>query len=96
MPKSKATPSPDDDDLPMFARAVLGGKRTEKIEGRVTPELKFAWQRHCHALGMTESDCIDRLVSVALFGEEHVNSFEAERTRKVIGLSAPRQVKGHP
>ncbi len=74
--------------IPLFARSSLGGKRSAKCESRITDELKFALDRRAHDLGMTVSDYIERLLSVNLFGEAHVLSVEAARTRGVIGLSA--------
>jgi hypothetical protein len=69
-----------------FARSAIGGKKSAEIKARTSDELKFALQRRCHELGMTESEYIDRLVAVSLFGIEHVNSVEQERTKKVAGL----------
>lgn len=81
-------------DEPAFARSTLGGKRTAKAEARVTDELKFALDKRAHELGMTVSDYIERLLTVNLFGETHVLSVEAARTRAVIGLSAGAQPTG--
>lgn len=69
-----------------FARSAIGGKKTAEIKARTSDELKFALQRRCHELGMTESEYIDRLVAVSLFGIEHVNTVEQERTKRVAGL----------
>ncbi|WP_213956309.1 hypothetical protein [Variovorax sp. dw_954] len=80
-----------DGDIPMFARATLGGKRTAKCEARITDDTKFALERRAHELGMTVSDFIERLLTVTLFGLDHVLSIEQERTRKVMGLSADVQ-----
>lgn len=70
-----------------FARSVLGGKRTDRIESRVTDEMKLDLRRRCNELGMTESDYIERLVAVSLYGIEHVQMIEHERIRQVCGLS---------
>ena len=75
-------------DATMLSRSLAGGKRTAKVEGRVTDETKFALQRRCHEIGVSESDYIDRLVLVSLHGLEHVSSLEQERLRRVCGLSA--------
>lgn len=83
-------------NAPMLARATLGGKRSAKCEARITDELKFALDKRAHELGMTVSDYIERLLTVNLFGETHVMSVEAARTRAVIGLSAGYPTGGSP
>ena len=70
-----------------FARSMTGRKRTNRVEARVSDELKFDLQRKCHELSMSESDYIDRLLSVALYGFEHVRSMELQRIQAVCGLS---------
>jgi hypothetical protein len=72
---------------PVFARSMNGSKRTNRVEARVADELKFDLQRKCHELSMSESDYIDRLLSVALYGFEHVRSMELQRIQAVCGLS---------
>lgn len=72
---------------PVFARSLTGGKRTNRAEARITDELKIDLQRKCHELSMTESDYIDRLLSIALYGFEHVRSMELTRLEQVCGLS---------
>lgn len=65
----------------------MGGKRTAKCEARITDSVKFDLQRKCHELDVSESDYIDRLVCVALYGINHVISMERKLTLKVCGLS---------
>lgn len=75
-------------DTPMFARTTVSGtKRSARIEARVTDETKFALAQRCHELGMTESQYLERLVEVSLYGAEHVLSVEREKTARVCGLS---------
>lgn len=76
----------NDHDTPMFARSPIGGKRTSDVKARVSDETKLALQRRCGELGMTESDFIDRLLCVSLFGLDKVLSAESEKTRNVVGL----------
>ena len=33
---------------PVFARSAMGGKRTARVEARVTDETKFALAQRCH------------------------------------------------
>lgn len=75
-----------DDDLPMFARSAVGGKKTSEVKARITDETKFALQRRCAELGITESDYIDRLLCVSLFGFDAVLKAEREKTEKIVGL----------
>lgn len=77
----------------LFARSVLGGKRTDRIESRVTDELKLDLKKRCNQLGMTESDYIERLVAVSLYGIEHVQMIERKRIEEVCGLSGLYPVK---
>jgi hypothetical protein len=77
----------DHPDAPAFARSLTGSKRTNRVEARVADELKFDLQKKCHELAMSESDYIDRLLSVALYGFEHVRSMELHRIQAVCGLS---------
>lgn len=75
-----------DIDLPMFSRSVVGGKKTSEVKARITDETKFALQRRCAELGITESDYIDRLLCVSLFGFNAVLKAEHEKTEKIVGL----------
>lgn len=70
---------------PAFARSAMGGKRTARIEARVTDETKFALAQRCHQIGVTESDFIANLVELSIFGYEHVASIHQERLRMVCG-----------
>lgn len=72
----------------LFARSPMGGKRTAKAEARITEETKEAMRRKCHELGITESDYLDRLICVSLYGIDHVLNVERQRTAMVCGLSA--------
>ena len=72
---------------PAFARSLTGSKRTNRVEARISDEMKFDLQRRCHELSMTESDYIDRLLSISLYGFEHVRSMELRRIQEVCGLS---------
>lgn len=81
------------DDTPVFARSAMGGKRTARIEARVTDETKFTLAQRCHQIGITESDFIANLVEMSLFGYDHVASVQQDRLRMVCGsaglVSAP-------
>lgn len=94
MSKTTNTAKPRIPTQGALARSVLGGKRTERIESRVTDELKDALRRRCNDLGMTESDFIERLVAVSIFGVEHVQMVEEQRLRGVCGLSGLYPAKG--
>lgn len=74
-----------------FARSTTGSKRTNRVEARVADDLKFDLQRRCHELSMSESDYIDRLLSISLYGFEHVRSLEVARLEQVCGLSGLKQ-----
>lgn len=74
------------DELPLFSRSAIGGKKSSDVKARVSDETKFALQRKCAELGMTESEFIDRLLCVALFGVEEVINAEQKKTMSVAGL----------
>jgi hypothetical protein len=86
MATSQRQASDGDGEIVAFARSAIGGKKTAEIKARTSDELKFTLQRRCHELGMTESEYIDRLVALSLFGEEHVLSVDREKTKGVAGL----------
>lgn len=81
-----ATQDNSDNGEARFSRSAIGGKKTAEIKARTSDELKFALQRRCHAIGVTESEYIDRLVALSLFGPDHVNSLELAKTQAVAGL----------
>jgi hypothetical protein len=68
-----------------FSRSPSRGKRNADVKARVTEETKLALQRRCAELGITESDYIDRLLLVSLFGADEVLKMEQEKTEKVMG-----------
>jgi len=70
-----------------FARSALGGKRSARVEARVTDETKLELTRRCHLLGITESDFITTLVETSLFGVDHVLTVQRERLVQVCGRS---------
>jgi hypothetical protein len=72
-----------------FARSSIGGKKTSEVKARTSDELKFELQRRCHEIGVTESEYVERLLALSLFGEEHVNSLEVAKTRAVAGKCPP-------
>lgn len=73
-------------DKIMFSRSIFGGKKSSDVKARITDETKFALQRRCNELGMTESEYVDKLICISLFGLDHVVASERERTTKVAGL----------
>ena len=74
--------------IPMFARSTIGGKKTEKIEARVSDELKEAIRRRWMDDGFSsESEWLEHLASIACFGFEHVRMLQEARLRRVGCLS---------
>ena len=72
-------------DEPLFSRSPMPGKRTSEVKARVTDELKFDLARKCHELGITESDYIDRLLCVSLYGLDHVLELDRKKTTSIMG-----------
>lgn len=72
-------------DNPIFSRSPMPGKRSSEVKARVTDELKFDLARKCHELGITESDYIDRLLCVSLYGLDHVLELDRQKTTGIMG-----------
>ena len=71
-------------DTPMTSRALIGGKKIEKIEARVSCELKEALRRRWMDTGYSsESEYLETLLSIELFGADHVESLILQRLRAV-------------
>lgn len=85
MSDNNITPAPT---KPVFARAIIGGKKTEKLEARCSGELKEAVRRKWHDDGFSsESEWLEMLAAVAVFGYDHILSVQEERLKRVSFLS---------
>jgi hypothetical protein len=83
-------------DLPMFSRSILGGKKSSKLEARVSDELKESVRRRWNDLGFSsESEYLEHLATIDCFGKEHVRMMLERRLGMVSGLSdRPPTVSG--
>lgn len=72
-------------DETLLSRSPMPGKRSSEVKARVTDELKFDLARKCHELGITESDYIDRLLCVSLYGLDHVMELDRKKTTSIMG-----------
>ena len=84
--------SPSDDTaeagVPMFARSILGGKKTSKLEARVSDDLKESVRRRWVDLQFSsESEYLEYLASVDCFGKSHVRMVLEKRLGMVSSLS---------
>lgn len=70
-----------------LARSPLGGKKTARVDVRITDDTKLDLTRKCHELGISESDYVCTLIESSLYGIEHVLSVQEARLAKVCGLS---------
>ncbi|WP_284335416.1 hypothetical protein [Comamonas sp. NoAH] len=76
------------DQKTMFARATIGGKKTEKLEARVSDELKEAVRRRWKDDGFgSESEWLEHVIAIACFGFEHVRMVQEQRLRRVSFVS---------
>lgn len=83
-----------DGDLPMFSRSVLGGKKSSKLEARVSDELKEAVRRKWVDMGFSsEAELIEYAMTVMCFGKEHVRSFH-DRRLDMVGTLADNRPTG--
>ena len=89
MPESTTTTDrPPRAWIPMFARAILGGKKVAKMEARVSDDLKEAAVPRLRELGFTtESQYLEFLVSVDCYGLEHVRMVHNAKFERVRTLS---------
>ena len=75
------------------SRALIGGKKIERMEARVSYELKEAARRRWVDAGYSsEAEYLETLVSVDVFGVDHVRSVMLQRLNAVGDLSG----KGRP
>lgn len=91
------SPSPIDGDLPMFSRSILGGKKSSKLEARVSDELKEAVRRRWVDLRFSsESEYLEYLATVDCFGKVHVRMVLEQRLGMVgvLSDSAPTAAAG--
>jgi len=72
----------------MSPYSVFPGKRSAQVEARVHDETKLDLARRCHELGITESEYLQQLVEVSLYGMDHVMNMHQKRLAGVCGLSA--------
>lgn len=86
-----------EDDLPVFSRAIMGGKKSSKLEARVSDELKEAVRRRWNDLGYSsESEYLEYLTTVDCFGRAHVRMVMEHRLRLVGSLSDSSPTEGAP
>ena len=79
------------DDLIAFSRAIMGGKKTEKTNARISDELKEAVRRRWMDLGFqSESEYLEHLLVEDCFGKDHVRSVMERRLGLVLSVSDVR------
>lgn len=77
------------------ARSIDGGKKNEKLEARVSDDLKEAFRRRWLDAGFSsESECLEKLAAVFAWGAEHVRMMEEQKLRRVSLLSDVSGVSG--
>lgn len=76
-----------------LSRAIIGGKKIERMEARVSYELKEAARRRWVDAGYSsEAEYLETLVSVDVFGVDHVRSVMLQRLDAVGAVAG----KGRP
>ncbi len=79
---------PGNEMPPMFARSILGGKKTAKVEARVTDDVKEAVRRRWMDLCFnSESEYLEMLLTMDCFGKDHVRMIRLQQVERVCGLS---------
>jgi hypothetical protein len=75
-------------DMPMLSRSPIGGKKSARVEARVSEDLKEAIRRRWIDIGFaSESEYIEFLTTVDCFGEGHVRMLHERRLSLVRTLS---------
>lgn len=82
---------PQDDENAMLARSSMGGKKTAFLKAACSEELKeevarkLAVMRAESGRTVSESEYIERVVAISLFGFEHVQMIEQEQLARLAG-----------
>ncbi|WP_017760683.1 hypothetical protein [Pseudacidovorax intermedius] len=77
----------NDPNVPVFARAILGGKKTCKVEARVSDEVKEAVRRRWLDLGFaSESEYLETLVTIDCYGKNHIRMVRDQQIAMVCAL----------
>lgn len=85
----------DQVNLIPFSRSIIGGKKTEKAEARLSSELKERMRRKWMDDGFqSESEYIEFIVAVDVCGLEHVRSVIQQRFGRVFFSSDSGQTSG--
>lgn len=78
-------------DVPAPSRGIFGGKKTAKFEFRASDELKEAARRKWMDAGFqSESEYLETLVTIDVFGVEHMRMLLERRLRAVCPVSDMR------
>lgn len=78
-----------------FSRAILGGKKTRKLEARCSDELKEGVAMRFRALGFhSESEYLEYIATVDVFGIDHIRMVHDRRLAMVLASSDNGQAKG--
>lgn len=78
-------------DVPAPSRSLIGGKKTAKVEARVSDELKEAMRRKWMDAGFgSESEYVETVLSIDVLGFEHVRMLQERRLRAVWNVSDTR------
>jgi hypothetical protein len=86
--------STTDGDMPMFSRSIFGGKKSSKLEARVSDELKEVVRRRWVDLRFSsESEYLEYLATVDCFGKGHVRMVMEQRLGLVSVLSDSAQTR---
>lgn len=69
----------------MFSRSTMGGKKTAKVEARVSEDLKDRLTQKWRESGYTsESEFIERLLSLVVYGVEEVAARQQSMTNSIL------------
>ncbi len=79
----------------MSNRNYFGDKRSSEVKARVTDAVKFDLQRKCHEIGISESEYIDRLLSISLYGLNETIEADRQKIIMIFGKLAEWAQSGH-
>lgn len=84
-------PVPDDFRSAGLARSSMGGKKTAFLKAACSEEMKEAVARKLAVIRaetgrtVSESEYIERVIAISLFGYEHVAMVEQEQLKRLAG-----------
>lgn len=77
--------SDNDSERILFSRSTMGGKKTSKVEARVSEDLKFQLSRIWREAGYaSESEFVEKVLSHVVYGPKAVEERQRAMTAPIL------------